>query len=205
MLAFALAATTHRWRGSTDCCRTLVSATATLRQTPSCSQPSRCSSRFESSTGTRADQRFKSRRHRCSLSRIDFSRARSLRLARSIAPPSRGRRWSRILTGGPGCAAPRSSRRSENMELVSIGKGPATVLITAIGLGRIPDLIGVGHRSALNRASKATLAPTVSALGDFHSIFLRFAYQAVAVSMGCFQRCRRPPGKQIEPARSESS
>jgi len=47
------------WRRSGGCRRTLVSATATLRQTPSCSQPSLCSSRFESSTGTRVDQRFK--------------------------------------------------------------------------------------------------------------------------------------------------
>ena len=46
----------------------LVSATAALRQTPSCSQPSRCSSRFESSTGTCLDQRFMMRRHERSLS-----------------------------------------------------------------------------------------------------------------------------------------
>jgi len=69
---------------------TLASATATLRQTPSCSQLSRCSSQFESSTGTRIDQRFKARRHERSLSRIDFSRARSLRFARLIAPAIAG-------------------------------------------------------------------------------------------------------------------
>ena len=69
---------------------TLASAIATLRQTPSCSQSSRCSARFESSTGTRVDQRFKARRHERSRSRIDFSRARSLRFARFIAPAIAG-------------------------------------------------------------------------------------------------------------------
>lgn len=69
---------------------TLASATATLRQTPSCSQPSRCSSRFERSTGTGVGLRFKARRHERSRSRMDFSRARSLRFARFIAPAIAG-------------------------------------------------------------------------------------------------------------------
>src|SRR5215218_2905400 len=34
----------------------------------------------------------------------------------------------------------------------------------------------------MNRASKATLAPIFRALGDFHSTFLMFSYQAVALS-----------------------
>ena len=45
---------------------------------------------FESSTGTRVDQRFMTRRHDRSPSRIDFSRARSLRFARFIAPAIAG-------------------------------------------------------------------------------------------------------------------
>jgi hypothetical protein len=69
---------------------TLVSATATLRQTSSCFQPSRCSSRFENSTGTGVDQRLTARRHERSRSRIDLSRARSLRFARFIAPAIAG-------------------------------------------------------------------------------------------------------------------
>jgi hypothetical protein len=118
MLAFALAVTTHRWRGSADCCRTLVSATATLRQMPSCSQPSRCSSRFESSTG-----RESTSGSRRGVMSAPFQESTSVEqdLCDSLAshPPSRGRRWSRIPTGGPGCAAPRSSRRSRLGERVA--------------------------------------------------------------------------------------
>jgi hypothetical protein len=51
---------------------------------------SRCSSRFERSTGTRADQLLITGRHERSRSRIDFSRARSLRFARFIAPAIAG-------------------------------------------------------------------------------------------------------------------
>ena len=46
--------------------------------------------RFESSTGTRVDQRLMTRRHERSRSRIDFNRARSLRFARFIAPAIAG-------------------------------------------------------------------------------------------------------------------
>src|SRR5215217_5153053 len=49
----------------------------------------------------------------------------------------------------------------------------------------------------MNRASKATLAPTFRALGDFHSTFLMFSYQAVALSGSETQSATSEQGRSI--------
>src|SRR5215208_5435274 len=116
---------------------------------------------------------------------MDFSRLRSLLLARRIAAAISGAATFLKPDGSPrfrSVMLVRPLPESAHVYVVSIGKGPSSVLITSRSPGA-SSLISYVYSSRRPRkcATKATLEPMASGFGDFHATALMFSYHSVAL------------------------